>query len=348
MFAFFLTSMLLSCGKSDIGLTKNATCDGEQNGDEVTVDSVFDADGDGFFDANNPDCQAIYDPDVLDCNDADETVNPAAAEVDCDGIDNDCNEESVDAIDSDVDGFASCEDCDDNNTDVYPGAAEILCNGRDDDCDPLTGDGDDLDNDGWDECEDCDDANTEVNPGRTEVECNGRDDDCSDDTPDAVDADSDGFSVCDDDCDDNDFTRYPGNAEVCDDGIDNNCDGEIDESCDYTGTYFLDDPISSQCAWGLVNINVSYVQIFQSGSNITIGTTGSQPGTASGYVYEEDGSEKFYAQNILSGTCTETYTWEGSFLDSATASGTLTVEFTGGSACFDCTNFFEIFSATRY
>jgi hypothetical protein len=42
-----------------------------------------------------------------------------------------------------------------------------------------------------------------------------------------VDADGDGFSPAQGDCDDNDFTTYPGAPEMCD-GRDNNCDGVID------------------------------------------------------------------------------------------------------------------------
>jgi hypothetical protein len=43
-----------------------------------------------------------------------------------------------------------------------------------------------------------------------------------------ADADGDGVSICDGDCDDYDSSRYPAAAELCD-GLDNDCDGVVDD-----------------------------------------------------------------------------------------------------------------------
>ena len=102
-----------------------------------------------------------------DCNDADETVFPGAAEI-CDGVDNNCDD-SIDGADADgaltyyadadTDGFGgaalsvtqcdapsgfvdNADDCDDTNADIHPDAAEI-CDGADNDCDALVDDDDD-------------------------------------------------------------------------------------------------------------------------------------------------------------------------------------------------------------
>ncbi|MFZ5563026.1 MAG: MopE-related protein [Thermodesulfobacteriota bacterium] len=46
-----------------------------------------------------------------------------------------------------------------------------------------------------------------------------------------TDADGDGYYACED-CDDTNAGVYPGAEEICDDGMDNNCDGFVDEECE--------------------------------------------------------------------------------------------------------------------
>lgn len=46
------------------------------------------------------------------------------------------------------------------------------------------------------------------------------------------DLDGDGYSPAGGDCDDADPSAYPGSPEVCEDRIDNDCDGLFDEGCD--------------------------------------------------------------------------------------------------------------------
>ena len=50
------------------------------------------------------------------------------------------------------------------------------------------------------------------------------------------DGDDDGWCTTDNDCDDGDASVHPGAAEVCGDGVDNNCDGAVDEGCNVTPT----------------------------------------------------------------------------------------------------------------
>jgi hypothetical protein len=56
--------------------------------------------------------------------------------------------------------------------------------------------------------------------------------DTIDERPEVVDADGDGYEAGADDCDDIDPTVNVGEAERCDDGIDDDCDGAIDEGCE--------------------------------------------------------------------------------------------------------------------
>ena len=110
----------------------------------------------------------------------------------------------------------------------------------------------DLDQDGFLSSEDCDDSNSTINPSAAEI-CDGFDNNCDGNidedvkTTYYVDVDEDGFGSADisieacsapdgfvingNDCDDGQALSYPGASEECD-GIDNNCDGIVDEGSD--------------------------------------------------------------------------------------------------------------------
>ena len=102
------------------------------------------------------------------------------------------------------------------------------------DCPELPADSVDDDGDGYTEDQgDCDDGDATVHPNAQEICGDGVDRDCSDDPDDgSMDADEDGFvdATCTDgtDCDDSDPSINPDAVDDCD-GLDDDCDGDIDE-----------------------------------------------------------------------------------------------------------------------
>jgi hypothetical protein len=205
----------------------------------------FDHDGDG------------YTGEEGDCDDLDPTVNPGAADTWYDGVDQDCD--GADDYDADDDGFQSDayggDDCDDTESAVNPDAEEV-CDGLDNDCEGTIDGPDPLDPITWYADDDGDgfgDADT------TYETC----------TPPS------GYVSDDEDCDDTDGTVNPDAEEVCDDGIDNDCDG-YERSCSSScGDGFLDvgegeeyepppGPFSSievdsgSCRWDFSEVNQLY------------------------------------------------------------------------------------------
>jgi hypothetical protein len=339
-----VTALLLAGCGSDIGVTQTAKCNGQLEAAEGDrVDGPFDMDEDGFFTGDNAGCVATYPADRLDCDDQDAEVSPNGIEVVCNGLDDDCNDDTIDDSDDDDDGYWACSnDCDDQNPDVHPNAPETECDLIDNDCDAATPDGLDQDADGYTECEDCADLAPGINPGTYETVCNDIDDDCDATTADALDGDGDGVSQCDDDCDDSDPTRFPGNEEQCENGIDDDCDGKIDNGCDYGGTWELDTSVSYSCAWGLVSFNFDQLVVTDLNPTIKFAGGGTQPGTMVGSV---TATGEFDADNQLAGSCTETYAIEGQFTSYNTFDATFTATFAG--SCFDCAKQTYTFTGTR-
>ncbi|MBI2472949.1 putative metal-binding motif-containing protein [Candidatus Uhrbacteria bacterium] len=237
--------------------------------------------------------------DDVDCDDEDPNVYPGAVET-CNSLDDDCDDQMDENVtvtfyrDWDVDGYGNVADtdsrlgcagedhegwsemagdCDDTKDSVYPGAVE-QCDSIDNDCDGSIDENGtsvttwyrDADGDTYgttstttSNCSqptgyvsrsgDCDDSRATVYPGVTETS-NGIDDDCDGSIDEGFttwyrDVDGDGYGITTDtktatsqpsgyinkygDCADSNATIHPGAVEVTTNGVDDDCDGTIDE-----------------------------------------------------------------------------------------------------------------------
>jgi cysteine-rich repeat protein len=239
-----------ACGGGD------EDCDGEVDEAGATGESTYytDIDEDGYGDANAAVTACVMPAGASyrgdDCDDAASDIYPTASET-CDGLDQDCDGQIDDAardalvwyLDADADG---------------EGRDTITVRA----CDAPEG--------FVDNSRDCDDLNDARNSTAAET-CNGVDDDC-DGTRDEghplraayMDADGDGLGagspiqVCaappgyvDEagDCDDADDMVSPDVEEVCDDGRDDDCDGDAD--CDQDSCR-MSEPTCFECGDGFV------------------------------------------------------------------------------------------------
>jgi len=303
-------------------------CDGLINDCNSTTlpPDETDDDNDGYVDC-------IVDPSgwqafpVLqgeDCDDTNNTIYPNAPEL-CDGLINDCNATALpsDEVDDDNDGYVECTidpngwqttpvlnggDCDDTDPNINPGATEI-CDNIDNDCDNLIDEGiptssffEDNDGDGFGDpnkpivtCDtgmglvkdnqDCDDTDPNINPNATEV-CDGVDNNCDGQIDEGTSAmnyyqdnDGDGFGTgtavmtCtptatqvlqNGDCDDTDPSINPNATEICD-GVDNNCDGQIDEGTSAMNYYQDNDGDGFGTGTAVMTCTPTATQVLQNG-----------------------------------------------------------------------------------
>lgn len=171
----------------------------------------FDDDGDCICESDpcvgsiSTDCAELLSGD---CDDSSALLSPSIAEV-CDGLDNNCNlivDDQTECFDDDNDGMNEQEgDCNDNDPYTYAFATEII-DGIDNDCDGSIDEGTTaFDDDG--DCV-CENFFSGVCSGSINSSCT---------------------TLTEGDCDDTTDQVYPSSPEYCD-GLDNNCNGQMDES----------------------------------------------------------------------------------------------------------------------
>jgi hypothetical protein len=238
------------CNDSNAAVHPGATeiCDGIDNNCDGQVDEGVkntyyrDQDGDSYGNINmtTQACTvpAGYVTNSTDCNDGNAAIHPLATEI-CNGIDDNCNSQVDEGLtlntyyrDLDADSYGNpavtlhaCSlptgyvtnntDCDDSSTTVYPGAIEI-CDNVDNDCD------------------------TQVDEGVKSTFYRDQDGDTYGNTANSMQACTvpSGYVANSTDCNDGNATIHPNASEICN-GVDDNCNGQIDEGASLI-TYYRD------------------------------------------------------------------------------------------------------------
>ena len=241
----------------------DADCSGRRD------DGDTDDDGDGYSETQGDcdDTDEALNPDQPEVNDgADNDCNGCVDDLDSDGDGwTECpgGYPPIECPDLFAGGTFTIQepyDCGEGDNLIYPCATEYLYNGVDEDCNGF--DECDADNDGYtaefdedgldfdkEACEfpdsepDCDDNNDKVNPGSVEGDpetggvADGLDNDCNGTVDDPwSDEDGDGYTKVEGDClDDPEDSRsvlvHPGAPELCDDFLDNDCNGFYNDGC---------------------------------------------------------------------------------------------------------------------
>jgi hypothetical protein len=231
-----------SCGQPSGYVTNSADCDDNNASANVVTIWYQDNDGDGFGSSvSTQNCGQPngYVSQLGDCDDNNNAVNPNVIEV-YDAIDNDCDGATDEGFilstwyqDNDQDGFGGSTslqsvqspgsnyttqggDCNDAISSINPNAQEV-CDGIDNNCDGQVDNGltfntyyEDMDGD------------TFGNPNSSVSAC----------------SQPTGYVLDNTDCNDANASVNPNATEICD-GIDNNCDGQIDNGLNFA-TYYAD------------------------------------------------------------------------------------------------------------